>query len=359
MNINPKISVIMAVYNGQEYLKEAINSVLIQTFNDFEFIIIDDCSTDNTHKIIESFNDKRIKLFRNKVNKGQTPSLNIAVNKSKGFYLARIDADDIYMPNKLEVQFEFMQGNSDVSVCGTMSDCIDENGNIYSNRSFPINPTDIYFRMFYHSPVNHVSVIMRTSDIKKVGLYDERYPICADFALWSKLVKHNYKLANIPLILTKFRVHTRSLTVENKLGKSAEETSQIIYNNINTILKMNITKSSCRNIVLMLWPAENIHIIELIKAYLNLFDIAIKVYNNKIPYKTSLNIKKLLLKSLIKRGLFNKSNKNFKLFFKDLLNIFKNYYQNPTVILISCISFFTILFFNEERMKWFKLANSL
>ena len=359
MNNKPKISVIMAVYNGQDYLNKAIDSILNQTFTDFEFIIVDDCSSDNTILIINSYDDKRIKLFRNKVNRGQTPSLNIAVNKSKGFYLARIDADDIYMPNKLEVQFEFMQRNSDVSVCGTMSNCIDENGNIYSNRSFPINPTDIYFRMFYHSPVNHVSVIMRASDIKKVGTYDENYPICADFALWSKLIKHGYKLANVPLMLTKFRVHTKSLTVENKLGKSAEESSQIIYDNIKSLLKMNISKSNCRNIVLMLWPAENINIIGLTKAYLNLVDIANKVYDNKIPNQISLSLKKLLLKSLIKRGLYNKSNKNFRLLFIDVLNVFKNYYLNPIVLLISWISFLIVLVFNEKKMKRFKLANSL
>jgi glycosyltransferase involved in cell wall biosynthesis len=349
----------MAVYNGQKYLKEAIDSVLRQSFPDFEFIIVDDCSSDNTQLIIKSYDDKRIILIRNKVNKGQTPSLNIAVSKSRGAYLARMDADDIYIPNKLEVQFKFMQENKNISVCGTMSNCIDEYGNIYSNRSFPTNPTDIYFRMFYHSPINHVSVIMRTSDIKKVGSYDESYPICADFALWSKLIRHNYIIANIPLMLTKFRVHTRSLTVENKLGKSSEETAQIIYNNISTLLKMDISKSSCRNIVLMLWPAENIHIIELIKAYLNLVDIAKKVYLNKIPYKISFSIKILLLKSLVKRGLYNKSNKNFKLFLKDLANIFKFYYQSPILILITSISFCTILCFNEKRIKFFKLTNSL
>ena len=121
----------MAVYNGEEYLYSSINSVLNQTFSDFELVIIDDCSNDKTYNIINDFKDSRIVYSRNIKNIGQTPSLNIGVKLSKGKYIARIDADDLYIDNKLEKQFYFMEKNPEITVCGTQSKCIDENGNIY------------------------------------------------------------------------------------------------------------------------------------------------------------------------------------------------------------------------------------
>jgi len=352
----PQVSVIMAVYNGGKYLRTAINSVLQQSFTEFEFIIVDDCSTDSTATIISSYRDGRIKYIKNKVNLGQTPSLNIALDLSKGKYIARIDADDVYQPEKLEIQYSFMEKHPEVTVCGTSGESIDENGEIYANRSFPQKPIDIYFRMFYHSPLNHVSIIMRRSIILKIGGYDERYPICADFALWSKLIKNNYQITNIPESLTQFRVHVHSLSIVNKLGQSGEEMADIIYSNIRDLLNLNITKNECRNIVLMLWPSSGVSIIDLSNAYLNLIAIAKKVYSTKMPIRVIVNLNKYYLKSLVKRSLYFKSQKKFGLVSKELLNVFRVYYLNPVLIFIAIISFLIVLFLSEKIINRLKLV---
>ncbi|HXK49687.1 MAG TPA: glycosyltransferase family 2 protein, partial [Clostridiales bacterium] len=116
--ITPAISVIMSVYNSEQYLQESIDSILDQTFNDFEFIITDDCSTDGSFEIIKSYAmlDKRIKYFRNSENIGLTKSLNLMLDIAKGKYIARMDSDDISMPDRFSKQFDFMENNPEIGV---------------------------------------------------------------------------------------------------------------------------------------------------------------------------------------------------------------------------------------------------
>ena len=122
------ITVLMSVYNGERYLQESIKSILCQTFTNFEFIIIDDCSDDTSCKIIESYNDKRIKLIRNRINLGLSASLNIGIRASRGKYIARFDSDDISCPERIETQYRFMEENSQIGILGTGYYKIDQNG---------------------------------------------------------------------------------------------------------------------------------------------------------------------------------------------------------------------------------------
>ena len=137
----------MAVYNGEDYIELAIDSVLSQSFTNYEFIIVDDCSTDTTPDIILSIQDRRIQYIRNRKNLGQTPSLNIGLQSAQGEYIARIDADDIYLPGKLQKQFNFMENNNNVAVCGTNGLKIDDNGEIIGTHSVPQKSKDILFHI--------------------------------------------------------------------------------------------------------------------------------------------------------------------------------------------------------------------
>ncbi len=134
MSENPKVSVIMSVYNGDKYLREAIESILNQTFTDFEFIIVNDGSTDNSLEIIESYDDERIKTINNKKNIGLTKSLNKALKFAKGKYIARQDADDVSLPNRFEKQVEYLDSHPEVALVGTSVYLIDENGKIIGKR---------------------------------------------------------------------------------------------------------------------------------------------------------------------------------------------------------------------------------
>ena len=116
---SPQISVVMPAYNAEKYITEAIDSILFQTFKDFEFIIINDASTDSTKDIIESYKDPRIKLVNNEQNKGVAKSLNIGISVACGKYIARMDADDIALPERFQKQFDFMEQHPNIDVCGS------------------------------------------------------------------------------------------------------------------------------------------------------------------------------------------------------------------------------------------------
>ena len=355
----PKISIIMAVYNGEDYIELAIDSVLSQSFTDYEFIIVDDCSTDATEKIILSYKDTRIKYLRNKVNVGQTPSLNIGLKLANGEYIARIDADDIYLPGKLKKQFDFMEKNKDIAICGTNGLKIDENGKVIGTLKVPQKPKEILFNIYYGSPLIHVSVLMRRSVIIENGPYDENFPYCADFALWSNLLKKQYQIANLPNELIKFRTFEGSLGVINKLGPSGKEATDIIYSNITDLSNIPISKSECETILLMLWPSAGHSINDLTSAYLTLISLAKESYNSKIPFRGLVIINKLYLKSLVKRGIYYKCQSQIRLIKQDYLMMIKNNLNKPMLSLIVIISLFIILFISEKNIKKFNLLFSI
>ncbi len=124
MKINSKVTILMPVYNGEKYLKEALESILNQTFTNFEFLIINDASTDNSKNIINSFNDHRIKLIENKENLGLTKSLNKGISISQSEYIARMDADDISLPKRLGIQVKFMDKHPEIGAVGTWAKII-------------------------------------------------------------------------------------------------------------------------------------------------------------------------------------------------------------------------------------------
>ena len=347
----------MAVYNGEEYLYSSINSVLKQTFSDFELVIIDDCSHDKTYSIINNFNDSRIVYRRNNKNIGQTPSLNIGVKLSKGKYIARIDADDLYVDNKLEKQFYFLENNPEITVCGTQSKCIDEKGNVYSNRLFPCTQRDIIFRSFFQSPIMHVSAMIRKSEFEKVGLYNEEFPICADFELWSRMIIKGYKLVNLNENLTMFRIVKNSLSFSNKSGISGKETSLIIQKNFKKIIGIELSYDDCHDIVMMLWPSERKSINKLLGAYKNLFLASKIFFNGNVPLNKILFLDKVLIKSLIKRFLFKIDKKETKYIFIDFQEVFKNNITNPKILIIYLVSFLGS-FLNGKILNKLKVLTS-
>src|SRR6056297_178877 len=168
----PKVSVLLSVYNGEKYLEKAISSILNQTFSDFEFIIIDDGSSDRSPEIIKSFNDNRIRYFKNEKNIGLVKSLNKGLEKMKGEYIARMDADDICKPTRFEKQVNFLNKNHEVGVLGTAMEIVDHKGSHISNQHFPKDHIIIFWKLFFETAVFHPTIMMRTNIVKKAGGYD-------------------------------------------------------------------------------------------------------------------------------------------------------------------------------------------
>jgi glycosyltransferase involved in cell wall biosynthesis len=204
----PKVTVLMPVYNSEKYLKEAIESILNQTFKDFEFLIIDDASTDKSVEIVSSYRDSRIRIIHNDRNLGCAESLNRGVKLAMGEYIARMDADDISLPNRLEKQVRFMEKNPDIGICGAWHESIgDDEGAIWQT---PVKHERICVELLFLSCLSHPTVIMRREPILKNGLfYDESFTLAGDYDYWAKASKI-VRLANMPEVLLKYRVYERA-----------------------------------------------------------------------------------------------------------------------------------------------------
>lgn len=205
----PLLSVLMPVYNCEMYLKEAIESILNQTYSNFEFIIINDGSTDGSKILIESSKDDRIRYIENKKNLGLIATLNKGIELSKGDYIIRMDADDFSYPNRFEKQVIFMQENPEIDISGTWflkSDRVNKNTN-------PTSFEECKLHLINNSVLCHPSVIIKKDSIQKKGLKFKDLALHAeDYQFWIDAVKAGLKISNLPLVLLNYRIHSMQIS---------------------------------------------------------------------------------------------------------------------------------------------------
>lgn len=231
MPLIPKVTVLMSVYNGEKYLREAIDSILNQTFKYFEFLIIDDGSMDNSREIIHSYKDPRIRLIFNEKNIGLTKSLNIGLGLAKGEYIARMDADDISLKERLKMQIQTMDADSKIGICGTWAKIF---GNEESIIKYPITPQEIRVALFYYNPIIHSSVMIRKSYLIMNNLkYDESFKQSQDYELWVRCAK-KFQIMNIPRVLLCHRKHSNQIGVK-LLNKQTDYANKIRVSQIQSL----------------------------------------------------------------------------------------------------------------------------
>lgn len=211
--MTPRVSVLMGVYNGDKYLPKAIDSILGQTFTDFDFLIIDDGSADRTREIIDSYQDPRIKVIANAQNAGLTHSLNKGLDLAGGDYIARMDSDDISLPERLAKQVAYMDAHLEVAVCGTWAQDIDSDGKVIGVRETPVDK-DLERNYWRPSPIIHPSAMIRRAHLNGMR-YDEQMRYAQDFDLWLR-IRATHKLANLPERLLLYRVHGGSITFSKR-----------------------------------------------------------------------------------------------------------------------------------------------
>lgn len=210
----PLLSVILPVFNGEKYLDEAIVSMLHQTFQDFELLIINDGSYDNSEQIINSFSDQRIRYLKNDSNKGLVYSLNKGLEHAKGKFIARMDADDISYPERLENQYHFLLSNPDIAVIDGQQAFIDENGNPTGLYNSEITGCDtIKQKMPWQNCMGHPSVMMR-AEVIKAYLY--RQAVYEDYDLWLRMLNDGLKLERTTEPLLWYRVHQQSIIAKSQ-----------------------------------------------------------------------------------------------------------------------------------------------
>lgn len=206
--MNPTISVLMSVHNQANYLAAAITSILNQSFSDFEFIIVNDASTDTTSTILHQFKDSKIKLFTNSTHQGLAQSLNFSYKKSRGQFIARMDADDIAYPHRLKIQLDYLIHHLHIAVCGTAVDLINSAGKKIGQKHYPTQITSIMLMRF--NPIIHPSAMIRKSVLTST-VYDPKLNGAEDYDLWLRLGSR-HQLANLNQVLLAYRVNPQGVS---------------------------------------------------------------------------------------------------------------------------------------------------
>lgn len=216
------ISVIMSNYNTpEEYLRDAIESVLNQTYSTFEFIIVDDCSSDNSLEIIKSYDDPRIYVIENEINMGITKSLNRALNVAKGEYVARMDADDICLPERFQKQVDYLKKHPDTIVCGTWVELFGDGASVYHEKySCKVLPEreELQINLLFgnHMNIIHPTAMFNHKLLKENNItYNENYIFAQDFRMWVECAKKG-ELANVPEVLFRYRIHNKAVSSDKK-----------------------------------------------------------------------------------------------------------------------------------------------
>ena len=230
----PEVSVLMSVYNGGEFLESSIDSILSQSFGNFEFIIINDASSDKSLEIIKSFDDPRIVVVENKENLGLILSLNKGLGIAKGKYIARQDADDISYPTRLESEVKHLKENEKVGLLGTSISLVDGNGSEIAKWANPQSSNANIWLLFFNTCVYHPTSMYHRDLALSIGGYSVDYKYAEDYKLWSDISKVS-EINNLQELLLDYRVHDGAVsTLYNKEQSNIRE--KISSENVKSFL---------------------------------------------------------------------------------------------------------------------------
>lgn len=212
MSMKPTVSLVMKVYNGEKYLREAIESILNQTFTDFEFLIIDDGSTDHSEQIIKSYDDERIRFFQNETNMGLIKTQNKIIAQAKGKYIAVMDCDDISYPTRFEKQVHYLENHPNVMMCGTYRNDIIDGREVSFQQIREYETESIRFSLFFGNFFfTHSSIMFRSEEYRKAGLSYGPSAIAEDYGVIIEMAKR-YPVAVIPERLVAYRIYAQSVS---------------------------------------------------------------------------------------------------------------------------------------------------
>ena len=239
---SPEVSVLMPVYNGERFLGEAIESILNQSFIEFSFLIIDNASTDRSVAIVESYDDPRIRLVRNETNLGLIHSLNRGLDLARGRYVARMDCDDVSLPDRFQRQVRFLNEHVEFGVVGSWVETIGD-GKVTTFK-YPSNPDRLRAQLLFDSPLAHPSVMMRRELINRFGIRDrDAYPQAEDWFFW-KECSRRFPITNVEEVLLRHRLTPHSVTSINR-DTQLETIDAIDAYNLDE-LGMNVNKDEAK-----------------------------------------------------------------------------------------------------------------
>lgn len=300
ITLNKKVTVLMPVYNGEKYVKSAIDSILNQTFKDFQLLVIDDGSTDSSIDIIKQYSDERLVFIQNEKNLGIVDTLNRGFSLIDSKYIARMDSDDIAYPTRLEEQVKYMDNNTNIAVSGTSVLVFNEKG-LENKLYVKTSPRELRTELLFKSPLMHPTVILRNEVLMKYSLeYNKKYVATEDYGLWQNIAEKE-DIGNLKEILLRYR--DNELGISHNARKNVEERDQMhifLHDEfLSSCLKLTLSDEE-----LMFWRRFNTSridlmnvqeqnklsdLIEKIGKKINDKSLSTKYFNNRVSLRFRMN----------------------------------------------------------------------
>lgn len=225
--MSPLVSILMPVFKTAPYLREAMDSMLCQTFKDFELIVLDDCSPDNAEEILDAYDDSRIVRYKGEKNVGLSNVLSVGIEMARGKYIARMDSDDISLPQRLQVQVDYLEKHPDVDLVSVGMRLFGAKEGTWIRE---INPEKVKIEALFHSPVLHASSVWRKDAFEKQRLRFRQEMVPAeDYDLWVRAMLKGLKLVNLPDVLYEYRIHEAQATVQTDKTSAKSREVQMAY----------------------------------------------------------------------------------------------------------------------------------
>ena len=223
----PLVSILMPVFKTAPYLREAMDSMLCQTFQDYELIVLDDCSPDNAEEILDTYDDPRIVRYKGEKNVGLSNVLNVGIGMARGKYIARMDSDDISLPQRLQVQVEYLETHPDIDLVSVGMRLFGAKEATWIRE---LNPEKVKIEAMFHSPVLHASSVWRKDAFEKQGLrFCQEMVPAEDYDLWVRAMLRGLKLVNLPEVLYEYRIHDAQATLQTDKTAAKSREVQMAY----------------------------------------------------------------------------------------------------------------------------------
>ena len=225
--MSPMVSILMPVYKTAPYLREAMDSILSQTFTDYELIILNDCSPDNADDILDTYSDSRIVRYKGEKNVGLSNILNVGSGMARGKYIARMDSDDLSLPDRLQIQVDYLETHPDIDLVSVGMQLFGAKDEVWVREQ---NPDKVKINALFHSPILHASSVWRRERFEENGLrFRQEMVPSEDYDLWTRALVKGLKLVNLRQVLYKYRIHPTQATTRTDLTAEKDRIVQQNY----------------------------------------------------------------------------------------------------------------------------------
>ncbi len=245
----PLVSILMPVYKTAPYLHEAMDSVLSQTFTDFELIVLNDCSPDDAEEILDTYDDPRIVRYKGEKNEGLSNVLNVGIDMARGKYIARMDSDDVSLPNRLQVQVDYLEAHPEIDLVSVGMQLFGAKEEVWIREK---DPEKVKITALFYSPVLHASSVWRKDSFERHGLrfLQEMVP-AEDYDLWTRALVKDLKLVNLSDVLYKYRLHPNQATLQT--DKTSAKSKIVQQNYLRSALP-SLSENNRKAFPKKLWP---------------------------------------------------------------------------------------------------------